>query len=132
MGRKHRFESPALQGLFDEVIGDDPERLARFDRDVLNLEVAQAIYDLRTAAGLTQAALAKRVGTTASVISRLEDADYYGHSLTMLRRIGVALDHRLEIRFVPRSTSRESRKKSTSSAPASKARLQRKTGTRAG
>ncbi len=49
---------------------------------------------------MTQAALAKLVGTTPSVISRLEDADYIGHSLTNLRRIAAALDHRLEIRFI--------------------------------
>jgi hypothetical protein len=41
------------------------------------------------------------IGTTASVISRLEDADYEGHSLAMLRRIAAALDKRVEIRFVP-------------------------------
>jgi hypothetical protein len=42
-----------------------------------------------------------RVGTTASVISRLEDDDYAGHSLAMLRRIATALNKRVEIRFVP-------------------------------
>jgi len=41
------------------------------------------------------------VGTTASVICRLEDADYDGHSLGMLRRIAAALDKRVQIRFVP-------------------------------
>jgi hypothetical protein len=40
------------------------------------------------------------IGTTASVISRLEDADYEGHSLAMLRRIAAALNKRVEIRFV--------------------------------
>jgi len=44
--------------------------------------------------------LARLVGTTASVICRLEDADYEGHSLAMLRRIAEALDKRVEIRFV--------------------------------
>jgi len=44
---------------------------------------------------------AKLIGTTASVICRLEDADYEGHSLGMLRRIGAALNQRVEIRFVP-------------------------------
>jgi hypothetical protein len=34
---------------------------------------------LRTAAGLTQFQLAKLIGTTASVVCRLEDADYEGH-----------------------------------------------------
>ena len=64
-------------------------------------ETARRIYDLRTEAGLTQHALAKLVGTSASVISRLEDDDYEGHSLTMLRRIGAALHQRVEVRFVP-------------------------------
>ena len=32
---------------------------------------------------------------------RLEDADYDGHSLAMLRRIASALEKRVEIRFVP-------------------------------
>jgi hypothetical protein len=41
------------------------------------------------------------IGTTASVICRLEDADYEGHSLAMLRRIAAALNQRVEIRFVP-------------------------------
>ena len=59
------------------------------------------IYDLRTKAGLAQRALAKKVGTTASTICRLEDADYDGHSLFMLKRIAEALDRRVEIRFVP-------------------------------
>ena len=38
--------------------------------------------------------------------SRLEDADYEGHSLAMLNRIAVALKRRVEIRFVARSKSR--------------------------
>jgi transcriptional regulator with XRE-family HTH domain len=50
---------------------------------------------------LSQAQLAKLIGTTASVICRLEDADYEGHSLAMLRRIGAVLDQRVEVRFVP-------------------------------
>jgi transcriptional regulator with XRE-family HTH domain len=65
-----------------------------------NAEIARKIYDLRTQAGLSQRALAKLVGTTASVICRLEDSDYEGHSLAMLRRIAAALNRRVEIRFV--------------------------------
>jgi transcriptional regulator with XRE-family HTH domain len=62
--------------------------------------VARKIYDLRMQANLTQGELAKLVGTSTSVISRLEDADYEGHSLAMLRRIAAALNKRVEIRFV--------------------------------
>ncbi|PYT31951.1 MAG: transcriptional regulator [Acidobacteria bacterium] len=64
-------------------------------------EVARKIHALRTAASLTQSQLAKLIGSTASVICRLEDADYEGHSLAMSRRIGGALNQRVEIRFVP-------------------------------
>jgi hypothetical protein len=35
------------------------------------------------------------------VIARLEDSDYEGHSLRMLRRIAEALDARLAVRLVP-------------------------------
>jgi hypothetical protein len=41
------------------------------------------------------------IGTTASVICRLEDADYEGHSLAILRRVAAAMNQRIEIRFVP-------------------------------
>ena len=58
------------------------------------------ILAARESAGLTQAQLAKRVGTTQSVISRLEDADYEGRSLSMLQRIAEALHQRVEVRLV--------------------------------
>ena len=77
-----------------------PERLKALDEARANEEIARKIRDLRGRAGLTQAQLAKLVGTTASVICRLEDADYQGHSLGMLRRIAAALSQRVEIRFV--------------------------------
>lgn len=78
-----------------------PERRASLEEERTNLNCARKIYELRTRRGLTQRELARLVGTTASVICRLEDADYEGHSLTMLQRIASALRQRLEIRFVP-------------------------------
>ena len=65
------------------------------------MEIAELIHHARTQAGLSQRELAVRVGTTASVICRLEDADYDGHSMTMLSRIAEALGLRIELRFVP-------------------------------
>ena len=67
----------------------------------INSEIARHIYELRHRSKLTQAQLAKRVGTSTSVISRLEDADYTGHSLTMLQRIASALNQRIEFSFAP-------------------------------
>jgi DNA-binding XRE family transcriptional regulator len=103
MNRKsrHRFTSAALEHAYTKFIGDDAKQAAAFDEEVANAEIGRQIYDLRTRAGLTQEELAKLIGATASVVSRLEDADYEGHSLGMLRRIAKALHQRVEIRFVP-------------------------------
>lgn len=84
------------------VAGKEPEMQRMFEEEVANREVAQKIFHLREKAKISQAELARRVGTTQSVISRLEDADYDGHSLAMLNRIAAALQRRMEIRFVPR------------------------------
>jgi transcriptional regulator with XRE-family HTH domain len=52
------------------------------DEEIVNVEAAQLVYDIRKKAGLSQRELAKKVGTTASVISRMERADYEGSLLT--------------------------------------------------
>ena len=99
MGRKKTTDAAKI--LHALYIKDDPERLESLQREREKAYTAGQIYDMRTRAGLSQAELAQRVGTTQSVISRLEDADYEGHSLNMLRRIAGALNCRLEVRFVP-------------------------------
>lgn len=90
----------ALQ-ILDRLAGADPALQKLVEQARLNARVAQRLYTLRTTAGLSQLELARKVGTTQSVISRLEDADYEGHSLSMLQRIARALDQELDVRFVP-------------------------------
>jgi ribosome-binding protein aMBF1 (putative translation factor) len=101
MARSKRKTSDAVEILRRRFVEGDPEMEALVRQERGNLDVAQQIYDLRTRAELTQQQLAERVGTTASVICRLEDADYEGHSLSMLRRVAEALQSRVEVRFVP-------------------------------
>ena len=86
--------------MLDKLTGNRADMAELLEQERANLDIARKIYDLRTKARLSQAGLAKKVGTTQSVISRLEDADYEGHSLAMLRRIAAALEKRVEIRFV--------------------------------
>jgi ribosome-binding protein aMBF1 (putative translation factor) len=86
--------------ILARMAGRDPVRQRMFEEEIANREVAAKIYWLRQEAGFSQAELAKRIGTTQSVISRLEDADYEGHSLAMLNRIAAAMERRVEIRFV--------------------------------
>ena len=105
MKKKRRTTTDALQIIHNIFYKGRPKRLAALEQARINDVVARQIYDLRTRAGLTQRQLASRVGTTASVICRLEDADYDGHSLSMLKRIAAALDKRLEIRFVDKLRS---------------------------
>lgn len=93
--------------ILDRITGEDPKLEAAVEEHKLNARVAEMILAAREAAGLTQAQLADAVGTTQSVISRLEDADYEGHSLTMLQRIADALHQKLELRLVPAGEVRE-------------------------
>ena len=87
--------------ILDRVTGEDPQLREIIEEETLNAHVARLIYEARTAAGLTQQQLADLVGTKQPDIARLEDADYHGHSLTMLHRIATALNQRLEIAFAP-------------------------------
>ena len=87
--------------IIDRMVGDDREQRELIEQATLNCRVAQLIYDARTEAGLTQTQLAELIGTSQPTIARLEDADYEGHSLSMLQRIAAALDRPLQISFGP-------------------------------
>lgn len=82
-----------------------PELQILFAEEEANLQVARKVYELRKRAGLSQRALAKLIGVTVNDIGRLENADYEGHALAMLRRIATALKKRVEIRFVQAKTA---------------------------
>jgi ribosome-binding protein aMBF1 (putative translation factor) len=88
--------------ILEKLTGKSEEVKAGITEAKFNFEVAQLIYDARTKAGLSQSELATLIGSKQPVIARLEDADYEGHSLTMLQRIATALEQRLELRFVPK------------------------------
>ena len=102
MAKKRPGATSAVEILHRRYFEGKPEMLEMLAEERANAEIARKIYQLRTQAGLTQQKLAKLVGTTASVISRLEDSDYEGHSLSMLQRIAAALDKKVEIRFLPK------------------------------
>jgi predicted transcriptional regulator len=97
---KHKQITDGMKVLEELVIKQRPEIAQLMEEERVNAEIARQIYQLRTKAKLTQLELARRVGTTASVISRLEDADYEGHSVSMLHRIADALHQRVQVRFV--------------------------------
>ena len=85
---KHRF-------------GIDPRTDPNVQAFAENFRIAQMVYDARQAAGMTRKQLAEAVGTTESVVAELEDADYEGDSLSLLRRIADALHMKLRVELVP-------------------------------
>ena len=101
MAKTLKPTSDAVEILHGRFYEGKPARLKNLEEARANEEIASKIRELRAAAALTQTQLAKLIGTTASVVCRLEDADYEGHSQAMLRRIAGALNQRVEIRFVP-------------------------------
>ena len=101
MAKKKKTTTNAVKILHNRYIRGNKKRLESLQRERGNLNIAEQIYAIRKQAGLSQKQLADLVGTTQSVISRLEDADYNGHSLAMLRKIGTALRQRVELQFVP-------------------------------
>ncbi|HVB63493.1 MAG TPA: helix-turn-helix transcriptional regulator [Nitrolancea sp.] len=98
--KKRKPTTDAIEIIHRRHYEGHPQRMAELAEAKANDTVARRIDALRKRAGLTQQQLAKLVGTTTSVISRLENADYEGHSLAMLRRIATALNKRVELRFV--------------------------------
>lgn len=90
----------AVKILRDRFYKGKPSKLASLEQERVNARIARELYALRVKSGLTQKQLAKLVGTTPSVISRLENSDYPGHSLNMLQRIASALNRRVEVKFV--------------------------------
>lgn len=97
-----RKQTTNVIALIAGDLAKDPSFRRMVEEERLNSQVARMIYDARTAAKLTQKQLADLAGTTQPVIARLEDADYDGHSLTMLRRIAEALGRGLEVRLLPK------------------------------
>ncbi len=101
MSKSRKPTSDASEILHRRYFAGKPKMLKLLEEEHINADIADKVYDLRSQAGLSQRSLAKLVKTTASVICRLEDSEYQGHSIGMLRRIAAALNNRLEIKFVP-------------------------------
>jgi len=101
MSQKRKPTTDAVEILHRRYFEGKPEMMALLEEERANAEITRQIYDLRTEAGLTYQELAKLVGTSPSVIDQLEEADYEGNTLAMMRRIASALNKQVEIRLVP-------------------------------
>ncbi|MBU2574299.1 MAG: helix-turn-helix transcriptional regulator [Elusimicrobia bacterium] len=87
--------------IFKKRTRETPRLKTLIEEERVNFQAALTIQQARKKAGLTQVQLAKEIGTTQSVIARLEDANYKGHTLKILEHIAEALGRRVEIKFTP-------------------------------
>lgn len=85
-----KIESDALKYLYEKYIKDDPERIASVEKEMVNAEVAQRLYDFRTELGLTVEEFAARANVAPSTVSDLEECDYDGDSLELFAKIADA------------------------------------------
>lgn len=73
-----------LQALKDELLAD-PEVRRAYDELAPEYEIARAIVRARSAAGLSQAELAERMGTAQSYVARLESGRTLPSTRTFLK-----------------------------------------------
>lgn len=66
----------------------------------VSLEIEQAL----NAAGVSQAELARRIGSSRSAVNRLVNPFYWGHSLDVLRRVAAALDAEVQVKFAAKAS----------------------------
>ena len=78
-----------------------PEVKREYDRLAAEFEFLAEILKARSAAGLTQADVAERIGTTQSAVARLESAiGKHSPSIATLQRYASALGYRVQVRLV--------------------------------
>jgi DNA-binding XRE family transcriptional regulator len=76
-----------------------------YDALALEYQLANQMLEARSRAGLTQDAVAERMGTTKSAISRLESAAKHAPSIATLKRYANAVGCELQVRLVPQKAA---------------------------
>jgi predicted transcriptional regulator len=77
----------------------DPEFKKAWDDLDPEFQILKAMIKAREKSGVTQAELARRVGTRQSVISRLERGAFSKATLETIKKVADALDMRVEIKL---------------------------------
>jgi DNA-binding XRE family transcriptional regulator len=76
-----------------------------YDALALEYQLANQMLKARSRAGLTQDAVAERMGTTKSAVSRLEAATKHAPSIATLKRYASAVGCELQVRLVPQKAA---------------------------
>lgn len=92
-----------LMDEFREELVNDRELNGLYQRELAKVKLANQILAARQHAGLSQAALARRIGTQQTDVARMENAAYASYTVSTLAKIAAATGSRLEVRLVPAS-----------------------------
>jgi DNA-binding transcriptional regulator YiaG len=95
-----------LMDEFRAELASDHELNQLYQRELAKLKLANQILAARQHARLSQAALAKRIGTQQTGVARMENAAYGSCSVMTLVKIAAATGLRLEVKFVPNDGGR--------------------------
>lgn len=106
MKKMPRPTTSAAEILHRRIYAHRPERQDELRQTRREMALGIKIRQLRKEAGLTQQELADQIGTRPSAISRIEDADYDRHSISLLARVAEALDMRLIVDFEAKSAGK--------------------------
>ena len=83
----------------------DPEFRAMYEEEAAKKELWLQLVEARQATGLTQAALAERIGVSQAQVARIERRGYDAYTLTTLRRyvqaLGEGYSLAVEVRHTP-------------------------------
>jgi len=109
--KPQRTTTDAVTIIHRRFVEGKPALEAYLVEELERILIGNQIYGLRTKAGMTQAALARKVGVKAAEIDRLENADYEGHPLPTLRKIASTFGMRIELNFVPVENRKTKRRK---------------------
>jgi transcriptional regulator with XRE-family HTH domain len=101
----------------------EPAFAREYDVELQRLQIAEQIARARQSAGLTQAGLAQRMGTSQPTVARLERGEYAGsYTVATLARAAHALGHRLRVELEPVQSVAETGAKKVASRSAGKKR----------
>ena len=96
MSKRERTDALAF---LDEMRANDPELQAEYERLGPRFELISALIGARQRAGLGQGELAKRMGRSQAVVSRLESAEHSPRIETLIE-YAEACGHQIELRIV--------------------------------
>ena len=95
---------PKRKTLMDEShkeLRKDRELNQLYQRELARLQLANQIAKLRQHAGLSQAELARRIGTKQAGVARMESSTYRGYNVGTLAKIAAATGALLDVKLVP-------------------------------